>query len=427
MADALLDLARTTEKIPGAPVSSLSVRITRIPETEDGHQDDRISQVFNDLRARWVSLSFGDLSKTSLEDVHCLALDAFGRRTKALDELRPALRINLDPTALMGLCSDILHHPLPSTMAEAKERFFRPDHALRAQEKRKSKHGETNGDHENDDMKQSQNSRELVRNVLEEMDHPLIDELRERLQAASDHHTAVNGGTAPDIQFWATEEAITHAQEALGSEELVGEGMEQRRMRRLLGIEGGDFFEGSRYEGKEGILRGLRVRPFDQEDPGTASTECSTWGDGAGSFHRSLHHITSAFLDDYNTYTSTGDSGPLANFLKPNRLPVPKVATLSLPFPIVSLISLSRGAKEGMTTLMMGNIVLRDVFGQHRWRVRGWVQGDYETQGEGLPEVDKAGTRDLVGEAVVWMMPYRSLGEGKRVKFARGDYSYPER
>jgi hypothetical protein len=44
------------------------------------------------------------------------------------------------------------------------------------------------------------------------------------------------------------------------------------------------------------------------------------------------------------------------------------------------------------------------------------VQGSYE--------LENARGRDEV-IAAVWMLPYRSLGEGKRVKFEKGDYSYP--
>jgi hypothetical protein len=102
-----------------------------------------------------------------------------------------------------------------------------------------------------------------------------------------------------------------------------------------------------------------------------------------------------------------------------------------------------------MTTLLLGHVVFRDLFNQPRWRINGWAQSNYETEdddeqrresenanGNGNGEangnsndhtsqvLDPAAATGPVN-AVAWILPYRLLGEGKRIKFAKGDYSFP--
>ena len=402
----LLSLASKVDRIPGASDPNLCLLVTRMPEDPTRHEDERIQVTLDEIRRRGVTVRFGDFSDADLVSVTDNVLGRLSARLRCLEDLRPTLRINLDPTALMGLCSDVIHHPLPKNESEAKARFYRPQQALRPPVQATNGDTPDSGRHQRDPdaQGQSQNSRELVRNLLEEMDHPLIPEIRDTLAVP------IEGAGDTDLEFWATREAVTHCREALGSEKTVGEGMEQRRMRRLLRLEEGDFFEGSRYEGQEGVLKHIRVRIFDSHRTPPATKPSGV----QGTFFRSLAALSRSLLDDYSTYLDTGESAQLPNFLKPSRMPSPKVASLSLPFPIVSLTSLARGAEEGMTTLMMGNVVLRDLFAQPRWRIKGWAPGELQVDDGEQP-------------AAVWMMPYRTLGEGKRVKFARGDYSYPNK
>ncbi|ORY33479.1 hypothetical protein BCR39DRAFT_303286 [Naematelia encephala] len=395
----LLAVAQNVDRIPGAASPRVSLRLSRIDENpEDGYDDDRISRTFQAVRDMGVDLVFGDLAEVDLASLHV------PRETPAL---RPTLKINLDPTALMGLCSDLLHHPLPPDEAGAKERFFRPADKIIASKARSRDHLAL--DH--DWLGQSQNSKELVKNLMEELQMPLVVKIREVLEAA--------GGRPDNVEWYATKEAVQYLNEAMGSSEIVGEGLEQRRMRRLIGLEEGDFWEGSRYQGKEGVLKGLRVKIFDDTP---LSTPDDSQGSAGQSFQASLAAITGEFLSSYRQYIAlaTDNSDPsalesataaLPNFLKPQRLPIPKVAQLSQPFPIVSLAALHRGAREGMTTLMLGNIVMRDLWSQPRWRVKGWTPGSQTESNDAY--------------AAVWMLPYRTLGEGKRVKFEKGDYSYP--
>lgn len=424
LGDSLLQLAERADRPPGAKVPRVTLRITRI--SPDCDIDDRIQQTFAHLRSRGIILVFGDLSG--------VALTSLPRPSPSIT-VRPARKICLDPTALMALCSDLLHYPLPTTREGALKRFFRPQDTLRDLPSGRHANGPGRGGEVEESEKerwkgQSQNSRELVKNLLEEMEAPLIDYLRDTLASTSD----------AEVEWWTTKEALRYLQETLGSEEVVGDGMEQQRMRRLVGLEKGDFFEGSRYANQAGALASLRVRVFDQDDLAPRALPTS--------FHHSLAAVAQSCVDNYYDYErqTTDDPGKgahpsfsvlkaLPNFLKPNRIPTPKIAQVSMPFPIVSLITLARGAKEGMTTLMCGNVVFRDLFGQNRWKVPGWVQGNYEVElgREGGVADDMQG-RGLGGEeeqnkvtvdAVVWMLPYRSLGEGKRVKFEQGDYSYP--
>ena len=373
-AESLLSVARSAERIPGAPEPKVTIRFSRIEEDpEGGHEDERVSQTFEAVRKMGIELIFGDLGEFELLDLP---------RPSEERTWRPSRKINLDPTALMGLCSDVLHHPLPLDEEGARARFYRPTEILSSGG---AKDGEGPG--------QSQNSRELVKNLLEEMELPMIEEMRDVL-----------GEDGGEIEFWTTKEAMRYLVEAFGSDEVVGAGMEQRRMRRLAGLEDGDFFEGSRYEGHEGVLKGLKVKVYDDARPSTPL--CA---EGMSSFQVSISRTCSQFVAEYHADPT---SPSLPNFLQARRLPVPKVASFTLPFTVVSLVSLERGAAEGMTTLLMGNIVFRELFAQPRWKVRGWCQGNYEMGGV---------------QAAVWMLPYRSLGEGKRVKFEKGDYSHPPR
>jgi hypothetical protein len=69
-----------------------------------------------------VKLVFGDLSEFSLSSLPTTVPPP--------PVVRPTRCLNLDPTALMGLCSDLVHYPLPKDEDEAAARYFRPEHAL---------------------------------------------------------------------------------------------------------------------------------------------------------------------------------------------------------------------------------------------------------------------------------------------------------
>jgi hypothetical protein len=392
LVDNLLALMESCERPPGASVPHLTIRLARMQEfPEGGYDDDRIPATFKAIRDKGVNLVFGDLDDTPLE------LPSAGWKNK---ELRPARKINLDPTALLGICSDLLHHPLPADEEEAKQRFFRPEGFLvQGREGRQGNEGAGSW------RGQSQNSRELVKGILDEIERPLIEEIRDTLDSLGE-----------EVEFWATQDAVTHIKEALGSDMVVGEGLEQRRMRRMLGLEEGDFFEGSRYQGKEGCLKNLKVKVFTE----SLDDESPRQRQNMTGFHKSLSAACTQFLSEYYISLEQPESRQakiLPSFLQHRKLPVAKVAQLSKPFTIVSVGSFARGAAEGMTTLCMGTVVFRDLWTQSRWKPRGWHQASYE--------LEKADGVEGRGNAALWMLPYRCMGEGKRVKFEQGDYSYP--
>jgi hypothetical protein len=462
-----------------------------------------------------VNLTFGDLSDVDFEELtpgytgeRAVTANGLTNGNDSEPALLPSLRINLDPTALVGLCCDLLHHPLHADIEQARKRYFRPRRYLHEETSStgwnvspeepdgKEANGQTDtgslqvdsesGEYLNgyDDLAQSQHSRELFKEALEEASAPLIEEMRDLLGAAVQARRR-SGEADPRIEWYATPTALRHLREAMGNTAVVGEGREQMRMRRLIGLEEGDFFEGSRYEGEEGVLRGIRVQVMPDGDatdelerpvPGTNGYTIREGDDGPGngdevratvhgttsqngangtqastkairSFHQSLASATSLFLSEYHAVPaepsllrSGGAHANLPPFLRPDRLPVPKVASLTLPLPIVSLMSMQRGAAEGMTTLSMGNVVFRELWREGRWKCRGWTQGGWELERErelaarrekiGVEVDDEEwrsgiGQRPGQGHAVVWLMPYRSLGEGKRVRFENGDYAFP--
>lgn len=462
LVDDLLSLAATAERIPGAAPPSLTLRLTRIEEhPAGGHPDARIPATLAAIRARGVNLVFGDLSS--------IPFAALPTAVPPPRRVTPSRRLNLDPTALMGLCSDLLHHPLPADIDGARARFYRPPSVLEDAGHAGGGRGNWAGAGEVD-AAQSQNSRELVRALVEEMDAPLVETIRDALDVSAD---------GEDVELWATREAVTYLQETISSEERVGDGLEQRRMRRLTGLEEGDFWEGSRYQGRAGCLGDMRLNIFDEDgdievmaarigamgldgasSPARANGHGSSNGNGDAladakpngappsspksapplcatgmtSFHRSTSAACQAFVGEYLVHLAHGPAAApaLPAFLNPRRLPSPRVAQISTPFTVVALHSLARGAAEGMTTLSMGHVVFRELYGQPRWRVKGWTQGNYDyecevergsSNGNGEEGINTAPSGPV--HAVAWILPYRSLGEAKRVKFAQGDYSFP--
>lgn len=238
LVDNLIEVAKSCERPPGRSPPRLTLRLARIDEfPEGGYEDERIPATIQAIRDRGVNVVFGDLSDIPLQ----LPTELWTKKP-----CPPSRKINLDPTALLGLCSDLLHHPLPADEEGARKRFFRPqEHLMPGREGRDGNEGSGTW------KGQSQNSRDLVKGTLDEMSKPLIEEIRDTLDALGE-----------DIEFWATEATVQHINEALGSPDIVGDGLEQRRMKRMLGVESGDFFEGSRYEGREGCLKGFKVNVF---------------------------------------------------------------------------------------------------------------------------------------------------------------------
>ncbi|TYJ57099.1 hypothetical protein B9479_002200 [Cryptococcus floricola] len=431
----LLHASASAPRIPGASQPALTIWLTRIPDSPEEWPDRRIPKTLQAL---------GDLGIT----VRHLSPPALDTLTgyPVPKRLQPSMKINFDITALLGLTSDVLHYPLPKSREEAGARSLRPagellgtgslargrDGTGRGKGKGK-KEMDAEGEEGEDDVLrgQSQNSRELYRCILEEMGRPWIEEFNSVILSAWQLHPSYSpsSSTPPPCEFWATKQAAQYTFEALTSGPAHGEGMEQRRMKRMLGYEEGDWLEGSRYEGKGGILEGLKIRVFDDEDD-TVREQVDKTG-----LHQTLEAISGDFLHDYYaslaphpTSKSSKLSTPsLPNFLQPKKLPSPPVAKITLPFPVVSLHALHRGAKEGMTTVMMGTATFKEVWGQGRWRVRGWERGSYDLtavdDGAGGEEVGEE--RKEKGNAAVMIFPYRVFGEGKRVRFEKGDYAYP--
>lgn len=429
--------ASRAPRIPGAPAPNLSLWLTRIPSTPEQLSaeyldpespvpewpDNRIPQTLAMLKEWGVTvyhLSPPPLSQLSGHPVP--------------KPPPPSMKINFDITTLLGLCSDVLHYPLPKDSEEAAKRSLRPKDqligkgsAVRGRDgtgkgKGKGRREKNAEDEEDEILKgQSQNSRELYRCILEEMERPWVEEFNDVMTEAWEEHKTLYGSTGdePQVEFWATKEAAQYTFEALTSGPAHGLGAEQRRMKRMLGYEEGDVFEGSRYEGKEGVLKRLKVKIF---DAGTRDSEKVERTE----FHVSLEAISKAFLDEYYTSLqppdvikkSQGKFKPciLPNFLQPKKISAPPIAKITLPFPVVSLHSLYRGAREGMTTVMMGTATFKEVWGQSRWKVRGWERAGYN--------LAPCGDREK-GCAAVMIFPYRVFGEGKRVRFEKGDYSYP--
>lgn len=438
LVDDLLAAVAEAERPPGAARPTITLRITRIEEhPAGGHPDPRIPATFAAVRARGVKLVFGDLSEFSLSSLPTTVPPP--------PVVRPTRRLNLDPTALMGLCSDLVHYPLPKDEDEAAARYFRPEHALESHVQGKDSRCFI----PNDRLEwraQSKNSVELVHGLIDEMGAPVIEQIRDALDALVTVDQA--------IEFWATRNAIKYVQETISSETMIGEGGEQRRMRCLTGLQDGDFWEGSRYEGKAGVLTGIKLHVFGEPETYPADYDSSEGRpplcrEGMTSFHTSTAAIATQLVAEYHARVSGRIAAPSTSMVVQKRLPAPRVVHISVPLPVVSLESLAHGSAEGMTTLLLGHVVFRDLFNQPRWRINGWAQSNYETEDDDKQrreseKVNANGNGEANGNgndhtsqvldpaaatgpvnAVAWILPYRLLGEGKRIKFAKGDYSFP--
>ncbi|WWC71978.1 uncharacterized protein I206_105937 [Kwoniella pini CBS 10737] len=505
----LISAAEKVDRIPGAPIPKITIHLTRIPsspkdlyinsESIDNIDwpDERIPKSFDIIRKMGVNLIFGDLSELNLPELKGPEIPL---------EPIPSLKFNLDITTLMGLCSDVLHYPLPKNKEEAAKRSLRPIDQLIENPKGKDftgrgrdGTGKDNGkgkkeeNFEKEFKGQSQNSIELYKCILEEMERPFITEFNKIIKDSLSYQSKQKmNESSSKVEFWTTKEAAQYTYEALSSGPAHGEGQEQRRMRIMLGLEKGDFFENSRYKNNEGFLKDFKVKIFDLEgkeekfkpksvneilenvkqyaktlnfdsDLSNSISQLDIDIDidtdnkikNKTGLHQTLYSITKIFLNQYyisllplnfNSFSNekmitknenkdkliiSQQTNNLPNFLQPRKLPTPPIAKISLPFPVVSLHSLNQGSKENMTTIMMGTATLKEVWGQSLWRIRGWEKGWYNWNSSLNDENNNNNNNNDCQEirengfATVIIFPYRVFGEGKRVRFLKGDYSYP--
>lgn len=211
----------------GLPVPKVRYVLSRLEESpEGGYADERIPATFAAIRDLGVELILGYQPPVSLP-------------TAVRKPIAPTKRIMLDLSVIVALCCDSTHQPLPRNKDELEERFrpFRLDETgQRVLE-----------DHTNV-------SKDLRDQLGWEMEHPVLEEIQARLGEA--------GYKDGDVEWYVTREVKDRTP---GIVDLIGGPVEQRRARALYGESEESFWAESRYEGREGILRNLRVKVLESD------------------------------------------------------------------------------------------------------------------------------------------------------------------
>lgn len=310
--------------------------------------------------------------------------------------LRPSKNIVLDLSVLVALCCDSTHYPLPSTPDEFESRF----RSLRIDEVTGepvlSEHSHT--------------SKDLRDQLQWEAQHPLIQELKDRLGAVSD------GDEGRELAFWITEEVRGRLPALV---DVIGGPEERKRGKALLDPEEGNFWRGSRWEGNEGVLKALRVQIL-PDDPAAPEAPVSI-------FQRTLVSTCQALVVALET-PITPDAPPATRTPRPQRRsrhparPATMFPTNRYPSGH-TLRTLIAGAERGWTVLSNNRGAIGKV-GREMGISEGLCWSASQLESEGQRQGD-AGRHDQAGEsreerddelAALWVVNPSSLSEWRRLE-----------
>jgi hypothetical protein len=230
-ATSLLRAAAAYQRPRGLPSPRVLLVLNRLEEhPPGGYNDLRIPATFTALREMGVDLRFGVPAVPAV-------------LSPADPPLKPSRQILLDLSVLVALCCDSTHRPLPKSGEELESRF-RPLRRGPAGELELDAHTNVSAD---------------LRDQLRwEMQHPLIQEMKDRLTPL------VEDGE--EVEFWTTQEVKGRLP---GLVDLIGGPLEQSRARALFGEGDEDFWIESRWKGNEGMLKNMRARVL--EDDGSCT------------------------------------------------------------------------------------------------------------------------------------------------------------
>jgi hypothetical protein len=249
------------------------------------------------------------------------------------------------------------------------------------------------------------------------MQHPLIGEMIERL-----------GHLAEDdepLEFWTTREVKSRMPGILDT---IGGPEEKARARALFG-EGGDFWKGSRWKGKEGVLEGLRARVLDGAQEGF---DMSALGiHDLPLFQRGLVIACKTMLDIVEPPPQASDTAPIppptlfrpaspipTRGMKGNRSKSPqRPSTIFPPARLPSghtLRILLLGARKGWTVLTNNRGAVGKVC-----REMGVQEGLPDRDGPG--DAEGEGPDEATAEAAVWVVNPSSLAEWRRIEVEKSN------
>ena len=226
-AESLLRAAKAFRRPIGLPVPKVRFVLNRLEEfPEGGYADDRIPATFAAIRAMGIELVLGSQP------------DSVPTHPTPRVALRPTQRILLDLSVIVALCCDSTHRPLPQD-ENGLEAVFRPRVRNEAGAVVLAEHTNV--------------SKDLRDQLAWESQHPVIEEIQSRLE----------GYREEEVEWFVTREV---KERTPGIVDLIGGPGERARARALYGESGDNFWRGSRYEGREGILRNMRVSVL-EDDP----------------------------------------------------------------------------------------------------------------------------------------------------------------
>lgn len=218
-AEALVKAAKAHSRLSTLPAPRVKYVLTRLERS--GHSDPRIGATLDAMRDLGIEIEFA----SEWGQPHPLS--------QLPPEPVPAHDIVLDLSVLIALCCDSTHHQLPIHNDEVETRF----RAMNVDGSLASHSGA---------------SRDLRDQLRCEMQRPLILELDERLS---------KGGVAP--RFWVTREVYDRFPSLV---DVIGGVAERARAKALFDPTAGDFWSGSRWEGKAGCLSNIHVRVLEDAD-----------------------------------------------------------------------------------------------------------------------------------------------------------------
>ncbi|WVF68068.1 hypothetical protein IAT40_002831 [Kwoniella sp. CBS 6097] len=383
-ASSLVNAAKSYPRIPGFPPPRLKYVLNRLEENPEGeYADPRVHETFDAIRAMGVDLVLAsDVPPTP-------------RRTKQ-PIFRPTKKILLDLSVVVALCCDSTHQPLPQSTEELEARF----RALRLTpqgEVELSPHIPVTKD---------------LRDQLDwEMRHPLIQEMQERLTplvSLSGHRGDTATYEEGGIEFWVTDEVKSRLPAIA---DIIGGEEEKERARRLF--EGGDFWEGSRWKGNEGILGDMKVRVLPPDTDGSTTSENDTTDqkEDISPFKKGFTSICRSMLEIVDLQSSTASLPPQPPGPKPNkrnkgrrRRQAPTGITIASRLPSAhTLRTFLVGFEKGWTVLTNNRGAVGKV-------IREMRIGEGLGYGEHVSEDNS--TKD--GEVCVWVVNPSSLAEWRR-------------
>ncbi|WVQ70674.1 hypothetical protein IAR50_000196 [Cryptococcus sp. DSM 104548] len=359
-AASMVQSAKSYPRLPHLPPPKVRYVLNRLEEDPvGGYRDPRVKETFTAIRSLGADLVLASSARPS-------------RPTQVQPPPpKPTCKILLDLSVVVALCCDSTHRPLPKSEDELESRFL-PLVLGEDGQLALAAHIPV--------------TKDLRDQLRWEMEHPLIQEMKERL--------AVYEGK---LEFWVTKEVRTRLPNIA---EIIG-GEDERRRARAIFTGDEDFWEGSRWKGDEGVLGPLKLHVLPEEDYAELDLQIFKISPFRGGFAT----VCQMMLAIVEKQASASPLPPPPPAPKTNKTTSSRAGRRSQPGITIAsrlpsnhtLRSFLAGLKHGMTVLTNNRGAVGKVV-----REMGVSEGLAYGQG------------DEKGEAVVWVVNPSSLSEWRR-------------